>query len=197
MAQLSLPAPWLAVRDLAPVRAAQFRLCCDTGKFGRALALLPPASRPNAAADIWESLASSQRPQFVADLVNGAGNVIPSYLFAGFIAQALRNLRDSGHPVTDCATSLRCLKALPPMVIAWRAAEAGDLPGRGLVWHMRVAEALKDAQELRREKCDAVVYVIRLPRTLVAGMLRGLRVLIEPRHTAQAEAVSGIEDCPT
>jgi hypothetical protein len=194
MASVTVPHDYCAVRGLTAIQQAGYRLAIDSGKFGTALSLLPPASRPDVAADIWESLSPDQRPGFIADLVNVAGNTVPSYLFAGFIAQALCQLTEAGQIVTDCPASLRCYQALPAMVIAWRAAEAGDLPGRGLVWHLQHHKAVEDLHHLHREGTDALVFVLKVPRSFVAGVLAGMRLLIEPRHAQQAEPVNlGVE----
>jgi hypothetical protein len=184
--------------DLPATQQAEFRRAVDSGKFARALALLPPASQPAAAAQLWESLPPAIRPHLVADLLNAADPVgVPSSaLLAGFLATALRKIRESGHIVTDTAASLRRFRALPPVVIVWRASAAGLLPAEGLIWYVRREDAEEDAREILRRGAGPVIYALRLPRHDLAGMLRGLRVVIEPRHAMGAESVNvlGLED---
>jgi hypothetical protein len=185
--------------DLPAMQQAEFRRAVESGKFAKALALLPPASQPAAAAQLWESLPPAIRPHLVADLLNAADPVgVPSALLAGFLATAVHKIRESGHIVTDTAASLRRFRALPPVVIVWRASAAGLLPAEGLIWYVRREDAEEDAREILRRGAGPVIYALRLPRHDLAGMLRGLRVVIEPRHAVGAEAVRvlGLEEDP-
>jgi hypothetical protein len=62
-----------------------------------------------------------------------------------------------------------------------------------LLWHLQSRQAVREADELRRAGGDAVLYLLALPRTSIAGLLKGLRVIIEPRYTHAAEAISALD----
>jgi hypothetical protein len=126
MASVILPRAYCARRDLPGIRQAEYRLAVDSGKYSKAIGLLPPASRSDGCAQLWGELAPAQRPSLLADLLANADQTLPQVaMFAGFLATALTRVREGGRTITDCPASLRAFEALPLTVICWRAAEAG------------------------------------------------------------------------
>jgi hypothetical protein len=55
-------------------------------------------------------------------------------------------------------------------------------------------QPVEDLHQLHRDGTDALVFVLKVPRSSVAGVLAGLRLLIEPGHAQHAEPVNlGVE----
>jgi hypothetical protein len=103
------------------------------------------------------------------------------------LATALHAVRKTGRLVFDTLASERFHRQLSWQVILWKAAPAGALPGASLVWRLQQPAAVTDALAIYGHNTDAVVWVLALPRSRIAGVLSGLRIIVEPQHATAAE----------